>query len=56
MKEIRKKQKKLFAAMRVIVGITLVYIVVYIGVQPYIAELGTIKKFHYLNKPFLLKL
>lgn len=41
MKEIRKKQKKLFAAMRVIVGITLVYIVVYIGVQPYIAELGT---------------
>lgn len=40
MKEIRKKQKILFTAMRILVGITLVYIVVYIGVQPYISELG----------------
>lgn len=40
MKEIRKKQKIMFTAMRILVGITLVYIVVYIGVQPYISELG----------------
>ena len=40
MKEIRKKQKALYTAMRIIVGVTLVYIIVYIGVQPYISELG----------------
>ena len=40
MKKIRKKQKSLFLAVRIVAGITLVYIVVYIGVQPYIAEIG----------------
>ena len=40
MKEIRKKQKKMFTAMKIIVAVTLIYIVVYIGVQPYIAALG----------------
>lgn len=40
MKEIRKKQKIMFTAMKILVGITLVYIVVYIGVQPYTEEWG----------------
>lgn len=40
MKEIRKKQKKLYTAMKIIVSVTLVYIVVYIGIQPYAAEWG----------------
>lgn len=40
MKEIRKKQKVLFTAMRILVAVTLVYIVVYIGIQPYTAEWG----------------
>lgn len=42
MKEIRKKQKKLFTAMKIIVAVTLVYVFVYIGAQPYIEELGTV--------------
>ncbi len=41
MKEIRRKQKKLFTAMKIIVAVTLVYIVVYIGAQPYIAAQGS---------------
>lgn len=40
MKEIRKKQKRLYTAMKIIVAVTLVYIVVYIGIQPYTAEWG----------------
>lgn len=40
MKEIRKKQKRLYTAMKVIVSVTLVYIVVYIGIQPYTSEWG----------------
>lgn len=40
MKEIRKKQKRLYTAMKVIVSVTLVYIIVYIGIQPYTAECG----------------
>ena len=41
MKEIRKKQKRLYTAMKIIVAVTLVYIVVYIGIQPYTAEWGS---------------
>lgn len=41
MKEIRRKQKKLFTAMKIIVAVTLVYIVVYIGAQPYIEAQGS---------------
>lgn len=51
MKEIRKKQKRLFTAMRAVVAVTLVYIVVYIGVQPYLPQLGTaaVMAFSYLS-------
>ena len=40
MKEIRKKQKRLFTAMRAVVAVTLVYIVVYICVKPYLPQHG----------------
>lgn len=42
MKEIRKKQKKLFKIMKALVAFAIIYFVIYIGVRPYIENLSAI--------------
>ena len=42
MKEIRKKQKKLFKIMKALVAFAIIYFVIYIGIRPYIENLSAI--------------
>ncbi len=42
MKEIRKKQKKLFKIMKIAVALALVYFVIYVGVTPYIESASAV--------------
>ncbi|MCC8072653.1 MAG: hypothetical protein LIO62_00790 [Clostridiales bacterium] len=42
MREFRKKQKRLFSVMKILVIVSAVLIFIYIGVQPYVAELSNV--------------
>lgn len=56
MKEIRKKQKKLFKIMKIAVALALVYFVVYVGVAPYIESASAVAAIvcNYINDALVI--